>query len=148
MVTAGLALSWTRRLFGAIGDDLRGLRAAIRGRQALRHGLHTYNVGLPGGKRRAGSRGPQAESYGPRQPLGSTVSRGQGDVRQPRLPLRGLRGSSERRELPTTTVGRGPTLATVSQSDDHWLGRVVLTIGVAMSSATVALLMLLLIGGR
>jgi hypothetical protein len=42
-----------------------------------------------------------------------------------------------------------PTLAlTVSASDDHWLGRVVMTIGVAMSSATVALPILLLIGGR
>jgi hypothetical protein len=36
----------------------------------------------------------------------------------------------------------------VSRSDDHWLGRVVLTIGVAMSAATVALLIMLLVGGR
>ena len=52
MVTAGRAARWTRRLFGAIGDDLRGFRTAIRGRRPLRPGLHTYNVELPGGKRR------------------------------------------------------------------------------------------------
>jgi hypothetical protein len=35
----------------------------------------------------------------------------------------------------------------VSRSDEHWLGRLVLIIGVAMSSATAALLIMLLVGG-
>ena len=35
----------------------------------------------------------------------------------------------------------------MGESDGHWLGRVVLTIGVAVSSATVVLLIILLLGG-
>ena len=36
----------------------------------------------------------------------------------------------------------------MSRSDGHWLGRVVLPIGVAMSSATAVLLVILLLGDR
>ena len=36
----------------------------------------------------------------------------------------------------------------MSRSDDHWLGRVVLVVGVAMSSTTVVLLIILLLGDR
>jgi hypothetical protein len=39
-------------------------------------------------------------------------------------------------------------LLTVNRSDDHWLGRVVLTIGVATSSTVLVLLLVLLVGGR
>jgi radical SAM protein with 4Fe4S-binding SPASM domain len=52
MVTAGHAARWTRRLLGALGDDLRGFCAAIQSRHALRPGLHTYSTSPPGGKRR------------------------------------------------------------------------------------------------
>ena len=36
----------------------------------------------------------------------------------------------------------------MNPSDDHWLGRVVLAVGVAMSSTTVVLLIILLLGER
>lgn len=36
----------------------------------------------------------------------------------------------------------------MSRSDDHWLGRVVLTVGVAMSATVVVLLIVLVLGGR
>jgi radical SAM protein with 4Fe4S-binding SPASM domain len=52
MVVAGRAARWTRRLLGAIGDDLRGFHAALGGRRTVRPGLHTYRVDLPEMKRR------------------------------------------------------------------------------------------------
>lgn len=62
--------------------------------------------------------------------------------------MRRLRGCAERGEPPTPKVETLRSVRSVSRSDDHWLGRLVLIIGVAMSSATVALLIMLLIGGR
>ncbi len=52
MVTAGRAARWTRRLLGALGDDLRSFRAAMRGRRAAGPGLHAYSTSPQGGKRR------------------------------------------------------------------------------------------------
>jgi hypothetical protein len=53
---------------------------------------------------------------------------------------------------PQTAGGDGDLawlrLSPVSRSDDHWLGRAVMTVGVATSSTTVVLLIVLLLSGR
>ena len=101
------------------------------------------------GEHGAGTSRARPES-GEAGPVGwPAAARDQGDVCQPRVPVRGMRGGSKRREPQAATLSpSGLRLPTVSRSDEHWLGRVVLTIGVAMSATTVVLLLVLLIGGR